>query len=177
MGYIGQRFSERAKEAYNNFELPLSHWTKENIIESLNAQRKDLDFSKLTKQELIDNFLRQTSWHHTGKFYNQTFFYEVKDIEALEQSDIDFIKQERKTKKKEPQQENLFITAIVEFDYWTGYSGRKRKHKAREIVKYRSNDKLISTTKGTKRLSSLNIMRKIEQKTKFADKSKLEKYL
>ena len=82
MGYIGKRMSERAMESYSNGHMPLSKWTKRNI---LNAIREYLDdnscdcnkryFSNFTKDELFNEFIEYKSWHHTGKFYSETDFY------------------------------------------------------------------------------------------------------
>ena len=91
-GYVGNKMSVRAKEAYDDGEMPLSKWTKSDIIDRIeelidyNDIKIKFDINalnKLTKSELIDLFLYQSSWHHTGKYFNQTDFYDV-DQDKLE---------------------------------------------------------------------------------------------
>lgn len=79
-GYIGQAMSVNAYEAHENDELPISHWTKKKmlaVIKNLGIDTKLL--KKLTKNQLQDVALTQSSWHHTGKFYNQTEFYSINE--------------------------------------------------------------------------------------------------
>ena len=95
MGYIGQRMSERAASAYDMGEKPLSKWKKSNIIErlkelvalgELEATAEQLkQIEKLSLKTLKVSFLRSSSWHHTGKYYNETNFYDV-DIENVEKT-------------------------------------------------------------------------------------------
>lgn len=86
-GYNGYSMSNNAVTAYENGEMPLSKWTKREIIFAISNINTDVDenlVKKLTKQTLQDEFLSLSSWHHTSKFYNQTNFYEI-DEEAVEE--------------------------------------------------------------------------------------------
>ena len=77
--------SNNAVEAYNHGEMPMSKWTKQAILE---AAADLVDDEEITAEEfealkaykaadLKKNVLEQTSWHHTSKMYNKTYFYSV----------------------------------------------------------------------------------------------------
>ena len=78
MGYIGQKMSERAMEAYKNGEMPLSKWTKSVILENIETEKKGESekLKKYSAETLRNYFLILSSWHHTAKYFNRTNFYE-----------------------------------------------------------------------------------------------------
>lgn len=180
MGYIGNKMSERAMEAYDNGEMPLSKRTKEEILYAINSIRSDLDFSKLTKQELTI-FLTRTSWHHTGKYFNATNFYSINEdyIREYNQEKIDNIiknRAPRKKSEKKLKEPNLYIAALVKYTNREGTRKHPKKFSYQEIIQFRSEDKKVFTNVGRKLLSSVSILQKIEQKTKYASKDKLLKF-
>lgn len=84
MGYVGKRMSERALEAYEGGEKPLSKWTKEEILDTLSYHGFERNIlKKYSKKVLSRVFLEKTSWHHTGAYYRKTDFYSI-DYYALE---------------------------------------------------------------------------------------------
>lgn len=106
-GYNGYSMSNNAVSAYNNGEKPISKWTKKVIINEINeiAVENDVDLtgielSKLTVQELRDVFLNCSSWHHTGKLYNETVFYKIdeEEVKAISKETIDKIIASREKK-------------------------------------------------------------------------------
>ena len=108
-GYIGRRMSVRAQEAYEDGEMPMSKWTKAAILEAIeeyayseDINLKGVDLQKLTRSELLDAFIEYKSWHHTGKYYNRTDFYGLKELEAsdLTQEKVLEIINARPPKKK-----------------------------------------------------------------------------
>lgn len=105
-GYDGKSMSNRAREAYNDGEMPLSKWTKKEIISNIilnnnNSIDENL-LNKMTVKELQDNFLNYSSWHHTGKFYNETNFYELnlEEIENITNDALNEIILSRKPREK-----------------------------------------------------------------------------
>ena len=82
-GYIGYSMSRRAAEAYEDGEKPRSKWTKKAMIAAIKDACDDLDLAydpaieKMKKAELFHTFLYNSSWHHTGKFFNETDFYAI----------------------------------------------------------------------------------------------------
>lgn len=184
MGYIGNKMSERALEAHNSGERPYSQWTKDDLIDELSYYLDDETCEKarkLTLGELRGELLYCSSWHHTGTYYNRTEFYSIDETE-VEKLTIERIDKIIRTRTRTPRQPKvkekpLYVTAKIQYTEWEGQYRRYRRpveHIA--IVQYMSNAKLIRIDSWTtKRLSSVTILEKIEQKTKFADKKRLEK--
>lgn len=178
MGYIGTQMSERAMDAHNNGEKPYSQWSKAELLECLPSAIFE-QAKKLTLNELKNELLYNSSWHHTGNCFNRTKFYAINEdaIEELTAEKICKIIASRQKKKQEVREEPLFVTAKIKYTEWEGrFRNYKRPVEHTAIVQYMSNDKLISVTPWSKkRLSSVTIIEKIEQKTKFADKERLKK--
>ena len=85
-GYDGRSMSNRARRAYENGEMPLSKWTKSAMVEAIldSAVTREIDVARedierLTVSELRSNFLRKSSWHHTGALYNATDFWSINE--------------------------------------------------------------------------------------------------
>lgn len=96
-GYIDKKMSVRANNAYLNGEMPLCKWTKTTILNAIvefaeenNINIDNLDLNKLTLKELQQNYLVNSSWHHTGALYNKTDFYKLSEF-ILDNLNIDFI--------------------------------------------------------------------------------------
>lgn len=137
MGYIGQRMSERAAAAYDMGEKPFSKWTKSEIIDRLQRliDSGDLESSeedmkrikRLTSRVVKIAFLKKSSWHHTGKYYNETDFYDIVDdfskicLDDLEQMD----RCARSEAKEEKEAKKAEIWAIITY-YWTENRGSKK---------------------------------------------------
>lgn len=101
-GYDGKSMSNRAREAYAQGEKPISKWTKNTILDEIESNFEDVDvtaLSKLTKDELVDNFLQYSSWHHTGSLYNATTFYKIKEDADFSNENIESIIADRKPRK------------------------------------------------------------------------------
>ena len=83
-GYFRYSMSNRAAEAYENGEKPLSKWTKKAIIEQIEEYIKDSsiscpieDLKKVPALVLKNLVLKRSSWHHTSYYANATDFYSV----------------------------------------------------------------------------------------------------
>lgn len=100
-GYDGYSMSNNARAAYAGGEKPLSNWTKADIIDAIQDINPNIDCSRLNAATLKKEFLTQTSWHHTSKFYNRTNFYSIDTeyVEGLTQSEVDAIKNVTEPKK------------------------------------------------------------------------------
>ena len=118
MGYIGNKMSVRAYEAYEGGEKPLSKWSKNDIIEAMMECRDDFEENELKKysREALTIFLDYSSWHHTGSYFNETTFYSFDEdfserkkeniIEALDER-MEELKKEREEKKEAKKIEKL----------------------------------------------------------------------
>ena len=76
MGYIGQKRSVRSQQAID---------------------RGLLIYSQLTawqKRAVDENAVWPVEWHHTGKFYQHTNYYNPKDFEQLNPKDFPLVKEE-----------------------------------------------------------------------------------
>ena len=108
-GYIDKKMSVRANKAYLNGEMPLSKWTKTTILNAIvefaeesNINIDNLDLNKLTLKELQQNYLINSSWHHTGSLYNKTDFYSISEniVNNLTNDFINEIIKNRQPRKK-----------------------------------------------------------------------------
>lgn len=179
MGYIGNRMSENAWNAHLSGEKTLGEWRKDDFVNLFCEELQPLA-SKLTLNELKSELLTSTGWHHTGKYYNKTDFYEV-DEDYLQEMTADKIAEiiaKRPKKRKEPKakEKPTFITAKIKYVEWEGkFANYKRPVEHIEIVQFMSNEKMVKVSGyRQKRLSSVEILERIEQKTKFADKKRLK---
>lgn len=143
-GYVGCKMSERAKEAYDNGERPMSKWNKWDILNELEYDLDDDTIAKLSKystQTLKNVCLEWTSWHHTGSYANETDFYAVMDGKNADLnqvfSDLDEEEKVLKEFKKRQKEEKRLLESTEEkcyfrFGVWSG----TKKHP--KLVYYRT---------------------------------------
>ena len=88
-GYHGYSMSERAYEAYEGGEMPLSKWTKTAILDCMSDAAISEDIievaAKMPLKVLKSTVLRYSSWHHTSKMANRTEFYSINSDVTVEQ--------------------------------------------------------------------------------------------
>lgn len=91
-GYCGKKMSNNAVKAYENGEMPISKWTKEKIIASIEKKAQDGELAlkcsvarlrKLPLELLKQCCICKTSWHHTGSYFRCTDFYSL-NISGIE---------------------------------------------------------------------------------------------
>lgn len=143
-GYVGCKMSERAKEAYDNGERPMSKWNKWDILNELEYDLDDDTIAKLSKystQTLKNVCLEWTSWHHTGSYANETDFYAVMDGKNADLnqvfSDLDEEEKVLKEFRKRQKEEKRLLESTEEkcyfrFGVWSG----TKKHP--KLVYYRA---------------------------------------
>ena len=122
-GYYNFSMSNNAVDAYECGEMPLSKWSKADIIAAIDRDMVNDDKIALIKKaplKACKRLLTQSSWHHTSLYYNHTNFYTV-DNDRLEEISIDDLKDLLKDEKKEDQKEFKVIAHYLE---WSG----TRKH-------------------------------------------------
>lgn len=177
MGYVDYSMSENAWNAHQSGEKTWSEWRKDDFIERFSPEFQPIA-RKLTLKELKGALLFKTGWHHTSKYYNQTDFFAVADnyVQELTAEKIAEIIAKRPKREPKAKVKPTFITAKIRYTEWEGrYANYKKPVEHIEIVQFMSNDKMIKVDNYTKkRLSSVEILEKIEQKTKFADKNRLK---
>lgn len=128
MGYIGQKMSVRAKKAYDSGEMPYSKWTKAAILDELEYADLDINlFKKYSADTLRDYFLYCAAWHHTGKCFNETFFYEFSVPDPIDFAELNRLEAENKEERAKARAEKKEIKqeiALITYGEWTG----SRKH-------------------------------------------------
>lgn len=138
-GYIGKSMSVRASRAYTSGQMPLSKWTKAAIIEAC-AEYLETHESKITIDEikklsvatLKQEFLSNSSWHHTGALYNATNFYKINEI-AFD-FDYEFYKKINEELKNKAQAKKQ---AKKEDEYYQEQLDAKRlKKECKELLSY-----------------------------------------
>ena len=139
MGYIGNKMSVRAYEAYESGEKPLSKWTKNDIIECVLNVRNDFQEKelKIYSKEVLKAFLICSSWHHTGSYFNETNFYSL-DLDFIELSKIEIIQVLEKKKKdleKEKEEKKILKLQKCKFKY-IEWAGTQKHPKAIEKESY-----------------------------------------
>ena len=160
-GYHGYSMSNNAVAAYQDGERPLSKWTKADIL-SLCGEKATM-LKPLTVKELRDQMLYKSSWHHTSSHYNATDFYSFDEdrLENVTAEDVEYIIAHRAP--KDEKKAVTTITAEVKYTHWSGTRKHPKATECTETVTYKSTDKMVDTTNGTKRLSSLTIVRIIKE--------------
>lgn len=128
MGYIGQKMSERAQEAYDSGKMPYSKWTKATILDELEYADLDVNlFKKYSVQTLRDYFLYYAAWHHTGKCFNETAFYEFCLPDSIDFDKLNKLEANNKLERAKAQKEKKEVKqdiALIAYGEWTG----PRKH-------------------------------------------------
>lgn len=124
-GYIGQSMSENAKFAYDSGLLSKAKISKYDL------ESADIDLPVGFIKSLMPTIITPTEWHHTGKFYNATDFYDMQDVkEQLADIDIDRHleiykkEQEEKRLEQERKRNEKGYYAYLEYGEWGG----TRKH-------------------------------------------------
>lgn len=162
-GYYNYSMSNNAVWAYENGEMPLSKWTKSSILEACGDKAEML--KPLTVAELRAEVLICSSWHHTSKHYNRTDFYMI-DVEKLSEitnEDVATIVARRQPKKKAVKVEKKTVKAEVTYTVWVGqYRNYRKPRQITEVVDFVEGDKMIKTSYGMKRMSSMERIRIIE---------------
>ena len=122
MPYIGQSMSVNAAIAYESGYKPFSKWTKKEILDRLKIARVDIaSYTSYSVQVLREAFLIPVEWHHTGKTFNKTDFYDV-DPERAKVEDLELIKERLRSEAKSKLTRNSreYQYALVEYESWEG---------------------------------------------------------
>ena len=89
-GYVGCSMSVNAAAAYESGEMPRSKWTKSAMLGAIANYCDgfgipyDGSASRYSKSALFDMFFEWKSWHHTGKYANETDFYGLDEEAVIE---------------------------------------------------------------------------------------------
>lgn len=156
MPYIGYSMSENAHNAYASGKMPLSKWTKAEILDRCGEKAETL--SKLTVAELRNELLYCSEWHHTSNRFNRTDFYDFSEdaLEEITEERVSEIIASRAPRQKAEKKVPKEIRAEVTYTVWEGqYRNYRKPRKVTEVVTFMEGAKMIQTTNGSKRYSSM----------------------
>ena len=195
-GYVGQSRSKRSDEAIENGEVPISMIKLSFLEEHFQNDEIDIitnfgvsNFKKLAIQ------LGANSWHHTGKYYNETDHYNVYDVydrlvKMTTEEKILFKEENKEVKKEIEELKYGFITqeiwggtrkypkiigeqtriGKIKGDWLITREGKKCKISANKTIKSKSYDTLIEAKKGIKKELGIKVLKKdfepVNKKTK-----------
>lgn len=148
--------SNNASLAYDLGEMPLSKWTKSAILSNCGDKAEML--SKLTLSELKTRLLYKSSWHHTSCKYNTTDFYsfDEDELDEITTEDVELIIKSRKPREKKEKFSDEIVKAEITYTIWVGkYRNYRRPKDITETVEMKKSDKMVQTSNGNKRVSSL----------------------
>lgn len=138
-GYSGYSMSNRAVDAYEDGEMPLSKWTKKMIISEVveHEHFTEEELKKYHKNVLAEYFLFESSWHHTSKFCNATDFYSIDEDIAKEGSikELEEIKK-RYTPERKPKKEIKKLEARKAHITYLEWGGTRAHPKATNVDAY-----------------------------------------
>ncbi len=99
-GYNGYSMSNNAVAAYESGEMPISKWTKNAILETLEDNEDLYNKANNLPAWILKDMLKYSSWHHTSKHYNRTDFYifDIEQLINLTDEDVKRMKINRKNK-------------------------------------------------------------------------------
>lgn len=80
-GYDGYAMSNNARMAYEDCEMPLSKWTKTELLSAIKSYNVSADIILALQKHNTDTLRREllmySGWHHTSEYYNKTNFYAI----------------------------------------------------------------------------------------------------
>ena len=118
--YAQRGMSLRAVEAYEDGRVPLSK------VDRSRLDRAGLDFSVGFAKWILGNahFTRRREWHHTGKFANETTFYDLESLADYWREEIsgdDRVRlNEAWLKSKKPPEKTPPVEVVGRYHEWQG---------------------------------------------------------
>lgn len=112
MGYIGNRWSVRAQQAYSEGLL-----TRAKINGAVLKKTGIHAPVGLVKWMMAEGHIKPSEWHHTGSMYNETDFYDLEDVAGqLQSMDMDAMAKLYGVSKEKPEA----YKAMVVYREWSG---------------------------------------------------------
>ncbi|CAM4050482.1 hypothetical protein [Catellicoccus marimammalium] len=147
-GYVGSSRSVRSAEAIEEFEMPLSMIDKATIHDFIDEFEEDEDYKGLDQLRDLSVTLWKyackragnTSWHHTGKYFNRTNHYSLPyTAEWLLDYGVDRLKEDYKEDKEEERKEKAkelenMELAVAQIQVWGGSRRHPRLLKIETVM-------------------------------------------
>lgn len=166
-GYSGYSMSKRAVKAYSDGEKPISKFSKSEILDNVseNYPKKVYDHAKtLSKEQLVNLFLKRSSWHHTSSRMNKTIFYSFNDG-----VDSDYVLgvNKRKVYREKPTKKRQW--ALVKWTQWLGTRSRPKPKERVSIATWEEKDGVpgmvdLVDASEKKQYKSIVVLKKLKRK-------------
>ena len=117
--YIGKKMSANAVAAYERGLKPFSKWTKADILKGIKevVQFEEEEIKKLKTYNLatLRELLTVREWHHTGKCYNKTDFYDIQNFSSSQEV-FEFLEDHKHELKRKLPAPPVF--GFGKWEYW-----------------------------------------------------------
>lgn len=154
-GYNWQKgMSNRAVNAYNDGKMPITYWKNNTTLNSAIKNESGCEdykaISILTSLPIEAKLSLLTDnggeYHHTSKFFNTTYFYEMGDLSNVTEKDAEEYKQQ-----------------------WKEYSTAKKEYN--KFVKNNVNEEkgIVEDEKGVKQVTKINAFKDVKLPRKIFD--------
>lgn len=130
--------SNRAHEAYENNIRPYSKWGKKDILDALPTDVvEEYGLQGYPLWFLKETLLQLESWHHTGKMYNRTNFWEVTPPDCSVGEFKRLYETAAAARKKQPREKNESPLRKVQVTHleWDSRNSRPTKITEYGVVK------------------------------------------
>lgn len=135
-GYVGQSRSVRSANAIASYELPLTLINRENINSFLSDNFDDFNTDEIELLKSIsvakwkfvgEHKVGANSWHHTGKFFNETNHYSMSEIAIYIIDNRNIVDEQYSQFIQKDQQENeKFKYGYIKTQIWGGTRNRPK---------------------------------------------------
>lgn len=139
-GYYGYSMSNNAYDCYRDHIMPLSKWTKDDVLSEIaKVDKTKLESYRKLKLYQLKELLSYDSWHHTSNRFNVTDFYRF-DEGKFETYELSYLQGIQKPKKVEAEAERYQATVQV----WGGTRSHPRVIGTETVEGVRKGDWLIT---------------------------------
>lgn len=111
--------SNRAVQAYNDGKMPITYWKNNKTLNNAIIYEGDASndvadiLTSLPIEAKLNLLINNGEYHHTSRYYNITYFYEMSDLSHVSVKDAEKFKQEWEDYSKESREYNKFKKSIT----------------------------------------------------------------
>lgn len=136
--------SNRAVQAYNDGKMPITYWKNNRVLNNAIKYEGDASdevakiLTSLPIEAKLNLLVDNGEYHHTSKFYNVTYFYEMSDFSHVSVKDAEAFKQEWEGYSQKARDYNKFKKTVT----FGTQDNTEIKEDEKGIVKYTYTDYL-----------------------------------
>lgn len=111
--------SNRAVQAYNDGKMPITYWKNNKVLNNAIKYEGDASdevakiLTSLPIEAKLNLLVDNGEYHHTSKYYNVTYFYEMSDLSHVSVKDAEAFKQEWEDYSQKARDYNKFKKTIT----------------------------------------------------------------